>query len=55
MPACHDSLCTARPRWRLTDAERPGLVLFACRTHLLPLVTASRSHVLSQLPEVQPA
>ena len=52
---CHNALCTTPPHWRLTDAERPGAVLFACRAHLLPLLTSSPAHALAALTEAQAA
>jgi hypothetical protein len=50
---CHDVTCATPPYWRLTDAERPGLVFHACAAHLVPLLTASAAHVLERLLEGQ--
>lgn len=51
---CQDTTCITPPRWRLTDAARPGLVFFACAAHLLALLTGSQSHTLEAL-ETQPS
>lgn len=52
---CHDVTCATPPCWRLTDAERPGLVFHVCAAHVVPLLTASAWHVLERLPEGQPS